>query len=347
MNNKKSFGLDIGLSSIKAVSLSKTKDGFGVEASIMSPSPQKGMMSESPLDEEEMATSISKAVSDAKITSKSVNIALPENQVYTKVIEMPNLSDKELSSAIYWEAEQHIPVPLSTVSLAWSILKKPKDPVSGEKMQVLIVGAPTLLINKYQKVLGMAGLKIKVLETEILSIVRALVSDGNFPPSIIINIGSVSTTIALIKDEIMIFTYSIPTGGMTINRAMVSDFGLTSDQAEQYKKTYGISKEAFGGKIGKATEPILGSIMTEVLKAMAFYTEKYKSDDPIRQILLTGGTAKLPGIDLYFAGKTNIETVIANPWRVVKDETTLPKAMIDNAPDYTIAIGLALREYED
>lgn len=345
--DKKSFGLDIGLSSLKAVWLTRLKDGFELNASITSPSPSKGMMSESPLDEEEMARAIGKTVADAKITSKFVNIALPENQVYTKVIEMPELSDKELSSAIYWEAEQHIPVPLSTVSLAWNVLKRPQKDVAGGKMQVLMVGAPTLLVNKYQKIFRMAGLSIKFLETEILSIVRALVPSGDVPPTMIINIGSISTSIALIREGIIIFTYSISTGGMAINRAIITDFGLTPAQAEEYKKTYGVSNKALGGKIGKATEPILNSIMAEVKKALAYYSEKYKNDMPIQQIFLTGGTAKLPGIDLYFTQNTGIETVTANPFKILLDQSTLPKAILDNGPDYTIAVGLAMRDYEE
>lgn len=345
--NTKSFGLEIGLTSIKAVWLSRSKDGFMVDASISSPSTQKGMMSESPLDEEDMARAITKTITDAKITSKSVNIALPENHVYTKVIEMPNLSDNELSSAIYWEAEQHIPVPLSTITLAWSILKRPQKEALSEKMQVLMVGAPTMLIKKYQKITAMAGLTIKVLETEILSIVRALVTSQDFPPSVIINIGSVNTSLALIRDGIIMLTYSIPTGGLAISRAISTDFGLTSDQAEEYKKTYGVSNQTAGEKMGVAAEPILGSILAELKKALAFYSEKYKNDKPINQILLTGGTAMLPGIDAYFTQHTNIKSIAANPWTILSDPNTLPEAIINSGPDYTIAIGLAMRDYEE
>lgn len=345
--NSKSFGLDIGITSIKAVWLSGSSNRFVVDASITSPSTQKGMMSESPLDEEEMARAITKTIIDAKISSKSVNVALPENHVYTKVIEMPNLSDQELSSAIYWEAEQHIPVPLSTITLAWSILKRPQKEAVSEKMQVLMVGAPTLLIKKYQKITAMAGLSIKFLETEILSIVRALVTTDDFPPSVIVNIGSINTSLALIRDGIIIFTYSIPTGGLAISRAITTDFGLTAEQAEEYKKTYGVTDQSQGGKIGSAAEPILNSIMAEVKKALAFYSDKYKNDKPITQILLTGGTARLPGIDAYFTQNTNLKTEAANPWKVLADQNTLPKEILDDGPDYTIAVGLAMRDYEE
>ena len=344
--NKKPFGLNIGITSIKVVWLSHLKEGYLLDASIISPAPQKGMVSESPLDEEEMARAIRGAVDNAKIVSKYVNVALPENQVYTKVIEMPVLSDKELSSAIFWEAEQNIPVPLSTITLAWNVLKRPQKAVGNEKMQVLMVGAPTMLVNKYQKILSMAGFSINALETEVLSIIRALVLSENFPSSLIVNIGSVSTSLATIRDGIMIFTYSIPTGGMAINRAISTDFGLTPSQAEEYKKVYGISKEAFGEKIGKATEPILNSILTEVKKALVFYSDKFKDDKPIRQILLSGGTAKLPGIDLFFANSTNIETAIADPWKIILNQNELPQQILDNGPDYAIAVGLAMRDNE-
>ena len=100
-----------------------------------------------------------------------------------------------------------------------------------------------------------------------------------------------------------------------------------------------------GGKIGKATEPILNSILSEVKKSLAFYTQKYKEDTPIRQIILSGGTAKLPGIGIFFANNSGIETAIANPWKNLASQS-IPKEILDNGPDYTIAVGLAMRDYE-
>mgnify|MGYP001614692844 CR=1 FL=1 len=343
--NKKPFGLDIGATTIKLVFLEGQKGGYIYKASLIAPVSAKGMLSESPLDEEEMAQTIRKAVNDANIDSKYVNVALAENQVYTKVLEMPVLSDRELASAIYWEAEQYIPVPLTNVALTWNVMKKPDHPVPADKMQVLMVGAPTMLIKKYQKILLMADLVINSMETEILSTIRSLVLGENFPPTLIISIGAVSTSFAIVRNGVMVFTYSMSIGGAAINRAIATDFGLTPVQAEEYKKVYGVSGKSLGGKIGQATEPILNSILTEAKKSLAFYTQKYKDETPIRQILLSGGTAKLPGIEIFFASNSGIETAIANPWKVLSSQA-IPKEVLDNASDYTIAVGLAMREYE-
>ncbi len=350
MKNR-TFGLDIGASSIKVVWLEQQKNGFLLRAAVNAPSPSKGMLSESPLDQEEMAQTIRKVIDEAKISTQFINLALPESQVYTRVIEMPVLSEKELTSAIYWEAEQYIPVPLATLTLDWSVLSRPKNNLSSETMQILLVGAPAQLINKYEKTLAMAGLTITTVETEILSAVRAL----NYLPGnskavntltmLIIHIGAVSTALAIVKEGVIVFAYSIPTGGQAINRSIASDFGFTLSQAEEYKKVYGVSQKSLNGKIGKATTPILQSIAAEVKKAISFFNEKYKESNPIQQIVLSGGTAKLPDIELFFAQSCGIETVIANPWKVLADQT-IPKEILENAPDYTIAVGLAMREYE-
>lgn len=53
--NKKSFGLDIGATSLKLVWLDQKGSGFILKAALVAPVPAKGMLSESPLDEEEMA----------------------------------------------------------------------------------------------------------------------------------------------------------------------------------------------------------------------------------------------------------------------------------------------------
>src|SRR5882672_4164637 len=121
------FGLDIGTTTVKIVHLAKEKDGFQYISAMLAPSPTSGMQSASPFDQQEMAQLLHKYVSDAKISTNNVNISLPENQVFTKVIDMPVLSAKELGNAIYWEAEQYIPAQLDNMMLDWKILKMPTD----------------------------------------------------------------------------------------------------------------------------------------------------------------------------------------------------------------------------
>lgn len=340
-----SFGLDIGATSMKLVWLQKQRGLPVFKSSLLTVTPAKGMYSESPADQALMAQAIQKIVVDAKITTKNVNVALPENQVFTKVIEMPELSEKELSSAIYWEAEQHIPAPLNTISLDYKVIRKGVSNEVNPKMQVLLVGAPLSLIKRYQQILDLTGLTINAVETEIISVIRALVPSNSTIVTLVVNMGALSTSLAILQNGVVVFTYSIPMGGLAMDRAISANFGFTLVQAEEYKRTYGITDQSLGGKITKALEPILMTLLTEVKKALAYYSDRYKNDTPISQILLTGGTALLPGIDVFFVTNTNIETSIGNPWKTAS-VSSVPPELLEQGPRFTVAVGLALRNDE-
>ena len=339
------FGLDIGTSKIKAVWLSRDGDVLSYNSALSVPNPSPGIQSESPFDHQELAQTISTLVSDAKITTNKVNIALPEHHIFTKVIDMPVLSEKELSSAIYWEAEEYIPAPMDTMTLDWTILKRPKEVVTEKKMQVLLVAAPNQLIKRYQTILELAGLSVVAVETEALSIIRGVIKSHSSLTSMIINIGSLNTSLSIVQSGIIVFNYSIPLGGVALTHAIGSNFGLNATQAEEYKKTYGFSDKSLNGKVGAAIEPIFANIISEVKKAIAFYTEKYKNESPISQILLTGGSANLPALDVYFVKNIGIETVTANPWKML-NIANVPKNLEPLGPEYAIACGLSIKEYE-
>jgi type IV pilus assembly protein PilM len=337
------FGLDIGTTSIKVAWLNRQGNTFVYKSVLAVATPAQGIQSESSFDQQEIAKVINKLVIDAKISTNNVNVSLPESHVFTKVIEMPALSEKELSNAIYWEAEQYIPAPLETISLDWTILRKPSAP--GQKMHVLLVGAPTDLVKKYQAILGMAGLTVVSVETEMLAVIRSVVGNNNFPTSLLINIGATSTSLAIIKNGIIVFNYSIPLGGIAMTRAIAADFGFSPEQAEEYKRTYGLSDKNFGGKVGAALQPILTAMLAEVKKAITFYNERYKNESPISQTLLLGGGANLPGIVVYFAQNIGTETSVGNPWKLL-NVRGVPKEVEARGPGFTVAIGLALKEYE-
>ncbi|HWY79698.1 MAG TPA: type IV pilus assembly protein PilM [Candidatus Sulfotelmatobacter sp.] len=339
------FGLDIGTTAIKVAWLNRNNSTISYISSLLLATPVQGMQSESPFDQQEMAQVINKLVIDAKITTNNVNISLPESHAFTKIIEMPVISDRELANAIYWEAEQYIPMPLESVTLAWSKLRDFKNSLSEDKMQVLLVAAPKDLIKRYQAILDLAGLTIVSIETEILAVIRGLSPNQKSLTSLIVNIGATSTTLGIVQNGFLVFNYSVPLGGNALTRAIASDFGLQPSQAEEYKCVYGLSDKNFGGKIRKAIEPVLAALMTEVKKAVTYYTEKYKNEFPISQLLLTGGGASLPGLTVYFAQNLGIEAVLANPWKILNVQG-VPQEVESKGPAYSVAVGLALKDYE-
>lgn len=337
------FGLDIGSTSIKAVELKKAGSGFSLVAVGMVSAPPKGMNSEAQKDLEEVAVAIKKLIAEAKFTTKYVNICLPESQVFTQILEMPSLSDSELTSAIQWEAEQVIPLPLADVSYDFQVLSRPEKAGPGEKMRVLLVAAPKSLIEKYLKVLTMAGLNAIYLESEILALSRTFANADSGLPTLLIHIGALTTNLAILRNNVMVLTRSLPTGGRALARAVVQTLGLEESQAEEYKKTYGLEEEKLEGKVMAAIKPIFDTVVSEMKRIISFDQEK-NPETPLKRAILSGGTARLPGICTYLTQNLGLEVQIGNPWQNITKDARFTAELDENVAVFATAVGLAMKE---
>jgi len=340
---KLSVGLDIGFSSIKVVALSgRDKPPKLISlGSIASPKP--GLVSDADVDLEAVASSIKKLLQAANIDSKEINVALPESKVFTRVIDdLPYLTDQELPSAIRYASEEFIPLPITEVNLNWQILFRTKE--GNGRTIVFVVASPKNVINKYLKVFGLAGLQPQTLETEIISATRSLVGNNPFSPtSLIVQMGATTTDYAVVTKGLILLTRSISTGGAALTRAIAAHFNFENAQAEEYKKVYGLLSDQLEGQVFKILKTVTDVIIDETKRVIQAYQAK-NPQNPIKRVVLSGGGAKLPGLVIYFANSLGLEVQEADPWYFVAKDKSLKNKLEAEAPLYSVAVGLALRE---
>lgn len=343
LTNMQHFGLDIGSHSLKIAQVEKSKDKARLIAFGSAAAPPRGLLSETEADLTALAVTIKKLHQEARIATKNVAAALPEDQVFSKVVTFPKLAGDELASAIKWEAEQYVPIPLDEVNLDYQIVAKIKEGVT-EKIEVLLVAAPKKLIEKTLKVLKVAGLNPVALETEILALARSLVPpDSEASLLVLADLGARATDIAIVEAGQVVLTRSIPTAGEALTRAVASGLELEPSQAEAYKKAYGVDPAQLEGKVRGAISPVLEPIVKEMEKAIQFYYSAKKKQ--VKQVILTGGTAVMPEFVAFLAQKLNLEIQVGDPFaRLEKDKEMLAKIPAGVAPLYGIAIGLALKD---
>lgn len=342
---KITVGLDIGFASIKVVSLAKDKNTSKLISLGLIASPTPGMISDIDSDLETVAGTIKKLLSAAKIEEKDIVAALPESKVFTRVIDdLPYLTDNELSSAIRYAAEEFIPMPLTDVNLNWQVLFRSDKKTKDTKTIVLVVASPKNAVAKYIKVLAMAGIRPKALETETIAVTRSLVGNNSFSLStLIVQLGATTTDFAVVSKGLIWLTRSISTGGMALTRSLAQHFSFEIPQAEEYKKVYGMNKDQLEGKVFEAIRPIVDIIVGESKRVMQAFESKYPQN-PIKRVVLSGGGAKMPGLVIYFANNLALEVQEADPWySIIKDKSLIPKLSQD-ASAYSVAVGLALRE---
>lgn len=340
------IGLDIGTSSIKAVELHREGRGLPrLQLYASSPVPPFQIMSENESDQKAFSKGLSDFISSFPFSTRGAVIALPESQIFTRVISLPSMSEKELKSAMQWEAEQYIPIPLTEVNLDWQILDGNDGKVGGDQVEVLLVAAPKNLISRYLKVLQQASIEVLGIETETIAVARSLVGEeASTPPTMVVNIGAATTDLTVVSRGSVRFTRSISTGGSALARAVSQSLGFDLDQAEEYKRTYGLDSSKLEGKVTTAIKPIFDVIVEEIKRSITFYASHHQGE-AIKRAIISGGTAALPGIIVYLAEGLNVEVQLGNPWGFIDCPPKFSaKELEEIGPSFAVASGLALKD---
>jgi type IV pilus assembly protein PilM len=338
-------GIDIGVSSIKIAVLSKNQDTAKLFSIGHIPSPQPGIISEAELDLEAVSASIKKLYEEVNPPTRDVAVALPESKIFTRVIyDLPYLSDDELAQAIRYAAEEFVPMPMKDVNLYYQVIFRSPKKEPNSRTVVFVVASPKNLIDKYLKVLQNANLRVVAIETEVIASARALVTYNSFSPTtLIIQLGASNTDYAVISEGLILLTRSIATGGNTLTRLIAQNFNFEGVQAEEYKKVYGVLEDQLEGKLYRTLKPVIDVIMTEAKRVILAH-EMQNKQRPIKRVVLTGGGARMPGLVRYFAGYLGLEVAEADPWGSVDVDPTLKQKLAAEAPFYSVAVGLALKD---
>lgn len=335
-----SLGLDIGSKTIKLVEVS-----FDGGRNIMKSAGVVGFVGtpiENAQDDKSFITlsdAVKKLVHDTKISKREVNVAIPESQSFTRVIKFPLLSDQEIASAVKWEAEQYIPIPVSEAIIQHEIVER-REKASPPEVLVLLVAAPRALVEKYVKVASMAGLTAASIETSLVAMARSVAPANQ--TAILMDMGARATSIAVAKNSQLVFSRTIPTAGAAFSRAVGQALGVPEAQADQYKITYGLSTKQLEGKVAAAINPVFTTITEEVKKAIHYYQTELQGEMP-SSIVLSGGSAGLPNLVPSLTKAVGIEVVIGNPFSKVVIDANTAKKLAAYSPLYSIATGLAIR----
>lgn len=275
---------------------------------------------------------------DNDLPRNDVRLALPETVVSTKIIDIPPLSDAELSSAIGWQAEQNIPIPPEELSLEYQVLYRPEKKDNAQ-MRVLLVGTRKKMVEKYVAMFNEIGIEPTLLETQMISIIRSLQFTLDEPTTLIAHIGSSSMNLAIIHKSEMKFVISQMNGGQMLTKALEVSLGLDASQAEQYKRSYGLDGDQFQGKVKDALLPAVNMLISEIRKSVQFFVNQ-NPQEVVQRIVLSGGTALLPGIVQHITNELSVEVLVSSPFTGIEGE--IPENV--NHPAMSVCMGLLQRE---
>jgi len=357
---RKFLGIDIGSASIKLVELSawgerKKLENYGeikteaVQEKSFRTFKKKSLL----LSNQEIAQAIKAIREEAKIKTRESFFSLPDFSSFFTNLELPSMTKEELPQAVFYEARQHVPLPLGEVTLDWKVIGGEVSGREKTRLKILLVAVPNEVINQYQEITRLCNLKLLALEAEAFSLARALIQADEEKITSIIDIGAHSTTCSIIDKRVLKVSHSFDFSGDILTERIAKSLSIDYQTAEKLKEEYGIVDTSLsssdvvslsGKKVKEILLPLFDVALNEIEKiSQNFYQREGKE---VQKFILAGGLSLTPGLREYFANYLKKETEIANPFSDIIYPPILEETLKEMGPSFAIASGVALRGFK-
>ncbi len=340
-------GIDIGSHSVKAVLLSRDGENYKLDAVAIEPMPRGAIIDREIQDIEAVGNVIAKIRKKIAASIKDAAAAVSGQTVITKVIYMDaSLSEDELANQIEIEADSLIPYSLDEVSLDFETLDvNESDP---SKVNVLLSAARTESIEARVTALEEGGFVAKVIDVETYALSRtqeltisSLPEDAADQLVATVDIGAMMTLFSATENGKEIYSRDQLFGSEQYTKSIVSYYNMTFDTAEQAKVNDGLPPNY----MFEVLAPFHTVLVQQIRRAIQMFLTS-SGREKIDYLVISGGTALVEGLEQLLSDELGINTIIANPFtNMIMDESIDQEMLAENAPQFMVATGLALRSF--
>ncbi len=274
--------------------------------------------------------------------TRKVTASLPSFSAFTTLLELPVMSDREISQSISYQAKNYIPLPISSVTIDWVKVGEKVMPDGSKKQQVFLISVPNEQVEKYTYIFKQAGLSLQALEIESMSSARALTA-GIEKPMLIIDIGGRSTAIAVAQAGALKFAGQTDFASGSLTQALSTALNIGSRRAEDLKRQSIFLGGGGERELSTIMLPIVDVIINEAKRIIASFENGYQ--DKVAGVLLCGSGANMHGLDAYIASQIGLPTKIASPFDSISCVPEIQPLTKSLGPTLTVAIGLCLKNF--
>lgn len=335
------FALDIGTNAVRVVQLTPTVgDGWSLSHYGYAPVDEKVTTSNSAESMRRLGEIIMTAVGQSGIKEKNVAIGLPSSKTFTTVIDVPTMGEAELKSTIKYQIDQYIPMSVDDAKVDWALLGQSLH--NPQQQEVLLASTANSYSEERLEFIEGLGFNVIAAEPDPIAMVRSLLPSGINDARLIIDVGELSTDLAITFGDTPRLVRNIPTGLKSLVKAAVQNLNVQEDQARQFILKFGLAPDRLEGQVYRAIESTLDNFASELVKSIKFFQTRYPNT-PVGGILLSGFAAIVPQFGEYITAKTGVTSTIANPWQKVRVGQSDQQQLSAIASEFATVIGLAQR----
>jgi type IV pilus assembly protein PilM len=277
--------------------------------------------------------------------SKRVRLGVANHRIVMRTLDLPPLENaKDIASAVRFQAQDHIPMPLDQAVLEHQPLGLVETP-DGTRMRVVLVAARRDMIDRVLDAATRAGLRPQGIDLSAFAMVRALHRQGSTATVAYVSVGGI-TNVAVATGTTCVFTRAIAQGIESTAVELAERRALTLEHAHQWLLHVGLETPvddvAGEGEIVSEARTVLTDAVRRIgaeIRNTLDYHRMQEGATPVDQVVLTGPGAAITGFADQLAEQ------IAAPVEL----GVIPEAAAGRLPDrdgsrYAVAAGLTVEE---
>jgi type IV pilus assembly protein PilM len=335
-------GLDIEPGYVTAA---QTQSGqLAVERAAMMPLAPGVVRDGEVVDVETLGASLQKLFAQTKLSHR-VRIGVANQRIVMRTLDLPPLrEEKEIASAVQFQAQDHIPMPLEQAVLEHHTLGTVETP-EGPRTRVVVVAARRDMIDRLLEATRIAGLRVQGIDLSAFAMIRALHRPGSSEAVLYVNVGGV-TNLAVAEGATCAFTRVLAYGSETMAGELAERRGLNLEHAHGWLKHVGLlaplhdldGEREIVLEARNVLSEGLKRLGDEVRNSLDFHTMQ-PGAEPVQRTVLSGPALAVPG----FAEQLGME--IGLPLEPVTVSEAQPGGFGDvEAGSLAVAAGLTIDE---
>jgi type IV pilus assembly protein PilM len=289
-----------------------------------------------------------------KLPRNGVRLGIASNRIGVRTFEISDIADeKQLHNAIRFRAQEALPIPLDEAVIDYQVLSERVDENGSRTRRVLLVVVYRDLVDRYVAACRKAGLKLVGIDLEAFGLLRALPDAPATDDArvVVCSLGHERTIVAVSAGETCEFTRVLEWGGLSLDVAVARALDVAPSEAEPVKRTLSLLEpaEAWTGlaaeqavRAREALQRELETFSRELISSLQFYQGQPGSLG-IGEIVLTGGTAHLPGLDVELGNLIGVRVNVGDPLARVRPGKRISGD--EQLGSLAVAIGLGIEEH--
>jgi len=338
-------GLDIGLSSVKAVSLQRQDEGYAATACGFAEIPTDGANGNNRRKQlANIVRTIRECLDMSGVKSSFAVCGVSGPEVAVRDFAFPSIPPEEVEGAVQLEASQACPFNTEDSTVDYQLISDGRDDIRG-----ILVAATNALIKSKVYLAREASLNCALMDVDglaLLNCFRELETPVPGQATAILNVGKSYTNLAIVSDNGWPFVRDMISVGDDIVRKMAAEKDLPVTTIRQILSgTSEMDQSEYGQSLERASKKLVADI-TETLR----YYDTQKKAEPLEKMFVCGDFALADGFIDILNGQLPVETVLWNPFDKIRCDTgrnhkgLLQKNILKKSgPAMAVAAGLAMR----